>query len=113
TAAGGPPGMRATAADADYDAPCTTIRISSAARPGASGPDVLRQVLAGQRRASGDQVGGRALEDDLPAVVTGARTDVDDPVGVGHHRLVVLDHDHRLAVVDQPVQQPQQLLDVG
>jgi hypothetical protein len=39
--------------------------------------------------------------------------EVDDPVGVGHHRLVVLDHDHRLAGVDQPVQEAEQLLEVG
>ena len=28
------------------------------------------------------------------AVVTGARTEVDDPVGVRHHGQVMLDHDH-------------------
>ena len=39
--------------------------------------------------------------------------EVDDPVGVRHHRLVVLDDDHRLAGVDEPVEQPEQLLDVG
>ena len=47
------------------------------------------------------------------AVVAGARAEVDDPVGVRHDRLVVLDHDHRLARVDQPVEQAEQLLDVG
>ena len=63
--------------------------------------------------AGGDQVGGRALEDDPAAVVAGAGAEVDDPVGVRHHRLVVLDDDHRLAGVDQPVEQAEQLLDVG
>jgi hypothetical protein len=47
-----------------------------------------------------------------PAVVAGAGAQVDDPVGVGHHGLVVLDHDHRLARVHQPIQQSQQVLDV-
>ena len=37
----------------------------------------------------------------------------DDPVRVRHHRLVVLDHDHRLAGVDEPVEQAEQLRDVG
>jgi hypothetical protein len=45
--------------------------------------------------------------------VTGPGAQVDDPVGVGHHRLVVLDDDHGLAGVDQPVEQGEQLLHVG
>ena len=47
------------------------------------------------------------------AVVAGAGAEVDDPVGVRHDRLVVLDDDHRLAGVDEPVEQAEQLLDVG
>ena len=43
----------------------------------------------------------------------GARAEVDDPVGVRHDRLVVLDDDHRVAGVDQPVEQAEQLVDVG
>ncbi len=39
----------------------------------------------------------RSLEDDPAAVVAGAGTEVDDPVGVGHDGLVVLDDDDRLA----------------
>ena len=82
------------------------------ARP-RSGADVRREVLAGERGAGGDEVGGRALEDDPAAVVAGAGAEVDDPVGVRHDRLVVLDDDHRLAGVDQPVEQAEQLVDVG
>ena len=63
--------------------------------------------------SGGDEVGGRALEDDPAAVVAGAGTEVDDPVGVRHDRLVVLDHDDRLAGVHEPVEQAEQLLDVG
>ena len=47
------------------------------------------------------------------AVVAGAGAEVDDPVRVRHDRLVVLDDDHRLAGVDEPVEQAEQLLDVG
>ena len=61
----------------------------------------------------GDEVGRGALEDDATAVVAGAGAEVDEPVGVRHDRLVVLDHDHRLAGVDEPVEQAEQLLDVG
>lgn len=42
---------------------------------------------------------------------TGA--EVDDPVGVRHDGLVVLDDDDRLAGVDESVEQTEQLLDVG
>ena len=59
-------------------------------------------MLAGERRAGGDEVGGGALEDDLAAVVAGAGAEVNDPVGVRHDRLVVLDDDDRLAGLDEP-----------
>jgi len=62
-------------------------------------------VLAGERGPDGDELGEGPLEDDPSAVVPGARTEVDDPVGVRHHGLVVLDHDHRPARVDDPVEQ--------
>ena len=75
--------------------------------------DVGREVLAGEGGAGGDEVGGGALEDDPAAVVAGAGAEVDDPVGVRHDRLVVLDDDDRLAGVDEPVEQAEQLLDVG
>src|ERR687897_3364528 len=78
-----------------------------------SGADVGREVLAGEGGAGGDEVGGGALEDDPAAVVAGAGTEVDDPVGVRHDRLVVLDDDDRLAGVDEPVEQAEKLLDVG
>jgi len=70
-------------------------------------------VLAGECGASRDQIGGRALEHDPPAVVARAWAEVDDPVGVGHNGLVVLDHDHRLAAVDETVQQAKQVRHVG
>jgi hypothetical protein len=54
-----------------------------------------------------------ALKYDAAAAVAGAGAQVDDPVGVGHHGQVVLDHDDGLAAVDQPVQQAEQLLQVG
>ena len=78
-----------------------------------SGADVGREVLAGEGGAGRDEVGGRALEDDPAAVVAGAGAEVDDPVGARHDRLVVGDDDDRLAGVDEPVEQAEQLLDVG
>src|ERR687893_1778480 len=78
-----------------------------------SGADVGREVLAGEGGAGNEEVGGCAIEDDPAAVVAGAGAEVDDPVGVRHDRLVVLDDDARLAGVDEPVEQAEQLLDVG
>src|SRR5580692_5835710 len=78
-----------------------------------SGVDVGREVLAGERGAVGDEIGGRALEDDPAAVVAGAGAEVDDPVGVRHDRLVVLDDNDRLTGVDEPVEEAEQLLYVG
>jgi hypothetical protein len=62
------------------------------------------EVLTGQRRLRLYQIGRRALEHHLPALVPRARPQIDDPVGVRHHRQVVLDHDDRFPGVDQPVQ---------
>ena len=81
--------------------------------PAGSGADVGREVLAGEGGALGDEIGGWALEDDPAAVVTGAGAEVDDPVGVRHDRLMVLDDDDGLAGVDEPVEQREQVLDVG
>ena len=66
-------------------------------RAALSGTDVGRQMFTGQRRLLGDELGRGSLEDDLTAVMSGAGTEVDDPVGMGHHGLVMLDDDHRLA----------------
>ena len=43
--------------------------------------------------------------------MAGPGAEVDDPVGVRHDRLVVLDDDDGLAGVDQPVEQAEQVLD--
>lgn len=59
-----------------------------------SGVDVVGQVLASQGGASGDEFGGGSLENDAAAIVAGPRSEVDDPIRVGHHCLVMLDHDH-------------------
>ena len=78
-----------------------------------SGADGGRQVLASESGAVGYEVSGRALKDDPAAIVSGAGTEIDDPVGVGHGRLVVLDDDERPAGVDEPIEQAEQLRDVG
>ena len=51
----------------------------------------------------------RSLGDDPPAVLAGARPEVDDVVGRAHRPLVVLDDDHGVAEVAQPRQRVEQL----
>ena len=56
---------------------------------------------------------GRALRDDLAAVLARARAQVDEPVGRAHHLLVVLDDEHRVAEVAQPLERPDQAVVVA
>ena len=51
---------------------------------------------------------GRALGDDVAAMDAGARADVDHIVGGEDRVLVVLDDDHRVADVAQPLQRLEQ-----
>ena len=60
-----------------------------------------------------DRFGRDIFESNLPAAVSRARPEVDDPIGVRHHRLVVLDHDDGLSGVDQTVQEAEQLFEIG
>jgi S-(hydroxymethyl)mycothiol dehydrogenase len=103
----------ATQFGATHTVDASSVDPVEAIQDATGGSDVGGEVLAGEGAAIGGQVGGRALEHHPAAVVAGARAEVDDPVGVRHHRLVVLDDDDRLAGVDQAVEQAEQLLDVG
>jgi hypothetical protein len=55
----------------------------------------------------------RALGDDLAAVDAGAGAEVDHPVGRADRVLVVLDHDHRVAEVAQPLERLDQAVVVA
>ena len=55
----------------------------------------------------------RSRRDDPAAFLARAGPDVDHPVRAGDHAHVVLDDDHGVAGVDQPVELTDQLLDVG
>ena len=80
---------------------------------GASGADVPSEMCSGQRRAIGDERCGRPGEHQTSAVVTCAGSEVDDPVRMRHDRLMMLDDDHRLTGVHQPVLEPEQVLHVS
>ena len=71
------------------------------------------QELAGQRLRDLGDVLSRALRDDVPAVLAGARAHVDEVVGGAHRPLVVLDDDHRVADVAQALERRDQLVVVA
>src|SRR5712671_2467589 len=60
----------------------------------------------------GDLLGGPG-GDYLPALFPTLGTEVDEPVRGLDHVEVVLDHDHRVAGVDQPAEHVEEPLDVG
>jgi len=93
--------------------------------PGAGAPDLggavqpsrllqeAPEVLAGGRVRLAREVLWRAFCDHEPALVATLGAEVDEPVGGLQHIQVVLDDDHGIAVIDQPVQHLQQSLHVG
>ena len=48
------------------------------------------------------------LEDDRAALIAAFWTHINDPVGVANHIQVVLNHNHRVAAIDQPVHDGEQ-----
>ena len=70
--------------------------------------EVLARGGSGRRR----DVLRRARDDDLAAARAALRAEIDDPVGRLDHVEVVLDHDHRVAVIDEPMEHLEQLLHV-
>ena len=64
------------------------------------------------RGVAAQQVVETAAEDQLAAGVAGARADVDDPVRRADDRRVVLDDEHRVAVVAQPAEHGDEVIDV-
>ena len=74
---------------------------------------VSGEILAGERMRRAADVLGRALRDDLPAVLARARTHVDDVVGGVDRVLVVLDDDDAVAEVAQVLQRLEQAVVVA
>ena len=74
---------------------------------------VAREILAGQRMRRAADVVGRALRDDLPAVLAGARPHVDHVVGGVDRVLVVLDDDDAVAEVAQVLERGEQAVVVA
>ena len=58
-------------------------------------------MVRGERPLGASEFAQRTVEYDLPAVLSGARADVQDPIGGLHHLGIVLDHDQGVAGVAQ------------
>ena len=97
-----------------WRAPRTTSSPRAGRRSSGSGiVPLAAQVLAGEGLRSSRELCRRALRDDLAAVLAGAGAEVDDVVGGADRALVVLDHDHGVAEVPQPLERVDQLLVVA
>ena len=85
------------------------LAAAAAARGGHRDRQLPGEVAAGER--AGERMDDRrlALSHHLAAVDAGAGAEVDQPVGLAHRLLVVLDHQHGVAEVAHPLQRRQQL----
>jgi hypothetical protein len=72
-----------------------------------------REELPGDRAFRLLHLSGGALRDDVAAVLAGAWPHVDEVVGRAHHLLVVLDDEHGVAEVAQPLERADQLVVVA
>ena len=68
-----------------------------------------REEVAGDAAVAGGHVGGRARRHHLAAPLAGAGAEVDHPVGRADRVFVVLDHDHRVALVAEGLERAQEL----
>ena len=87
-----------------YSAACGALRLAAAAAV----HDLLEILPRVALRVGGDLL-GRADGDDVAAGVAAFGAEVDDPVGGLDHFEIVLDDDHRVALVDQLMQHLEQL----
>ena len=71
------------------------------------------QETAGVRALDGGDLLGRADGDDLAPGLATFRPEVDEVIGLLDHVEIVLDHEHGVAAVDEPLQHLEQLLDIG
>ena len=60
--------------------------------------------MPGQRRRIGQNIGGRALRDNLAAMDARSRPDIDDMIGRQDRVLVMLHHNHAIAEIAQAAQ---------
>ena len=113
------PGEHREHAEGDVDVqvlqgvPLRPAHRQAAARAAGRAVEVERPTQCACGRGVGlGELGGRALEDQTPALGAGAGTDLEHVVGRRDHRGIVLDHEHRIALVAQLLEQAQHRGDV-
>ena len=72
-----------------------------------------REVLTGQRLLVFEQLGVWPVKNKLAALFTSQRSKVDDIVGRANNLRVMLDHDDRIPVVAQVLQDTDQTLTIA
>ena len=82
-------------------------------RGGGTGRENRFEGDAGVRAFRAGHLFRRPLDDDLPAARAPLGAEVDDPVGPLHDVEVVLDDEDGIAGVDEPLENDEELADVG
>ena len=70
-------------------------------------------MFARESGGFGNKVTRRAREHHLTTVMAGPGTQINDPVGMSHDRLMVLHHNHGLTGVNELIEQTQEMGHVG
>ena len=93
--------------------PGSPRRTCSLRRPTALTQELVEDATGVGASGAACDLGRRAARDDAASTFTALRAEVDDVVGFRDDIEVVLDHDHRVAGFDQPVEDCNELRDVG
>src|SRR5258708_6070107 len=75
-------------------------------------PNQIPEVTACMAGFAIGYIFGRSVRDDVTAFLTGFRPEVDYPIGTFDNVEVVLDNQHRMAGIDEPLKSFQQDADV-
>ena len=113
--AGGCPRPRPAGCAARAPRICQTSGSSAAAErsPTPAAAAASRRISRGGQRVAGQELVARPTKHDLPALAPRARPDLHDVIRRGDDRRIVLDDQHRVALVPQLPQHLDELVDVA
>src|SRR5581483_9945352 len=81
-------------------------QVADARRPG------LLHVFTRQRMLGAEEFSRCSLEDDPAALIAAFWTQINDPVCVANHIEMVLNHNHGIAAIDEPVHDGEQTTNI-